>query len=193
MVNAQETVVFDICDGKVYEMYADTAGASAGPSYGEAIDLPGIGALSGFDPQIVSAELKGDCRVIARQGRIDSVNASITYGKIAIPVLTALHDMQAFSSGLIEGARIKGGAEIKYFKFTGTITGTDAGVDDVQVIFYKAQLTSETLFDQASDQFGQPKFDMSAIGIDSGAAEGVGPYPGLEVATLADILITSEA
>lgn len=191
MANIRESVVFDICDAKVYEMLTDTVGASAGPSYGAAIDIPGVGALSGFDPQITSAELKGDCRVVARQGRLDSINASVTWGKVALDVLAAINDGTIWTSGLSTGLRLTGGAEVKYFKFEGHITGTDAGVDEVKLVLYKAQASSQTIVDQTTDNFGQPKMDMSGIGIDSGADAAVLPL--LRPATMADIIITSAA
>ena len=187
----RETVLFDVCDFKVYEMFSDTAGASAGPSYGPAIDVPGVAGFSGFDLQITSQELKGDCRILAKQGRVDSINASFTYGKLALDVLNAIHDGSLWTSGLDEGFRLKGGAEVKYFKAEAIITGTDSGVEEAKAIFYKAQVSSETLFDQSVDSYGQPKFDVSGIGIDSGPDSAV--PPAVEKTLMADVIITAAA
>lgn len=188
---AASTSVFDICDGQLYVLLSDTVGASAGPSYGAAIDVPGIGALSGVDPQIVSASLKGNCRVIARQSYIDSVNFGVTFGKVATDVIQALNAGELWDSGVNHGVRVKAGVHLPYFKFVGTITGVDAGKTQLQFIAYKAQTTSQTQLDQSSDNFGQPKFEANAIGIDSGVG-GATP-PALEPTTLYDLIITDAA
>lgn len=187
---ANESVLFDICDAKIYEMLTDTAGAS-GPTYGPAIDIPGVNALSGFDPQITSQELKGDCRVIARQSRIDSMNADLQNAKIALPVLDALYNGELWTSGNDTGFRILGGTESKYFKLEGIVTGTDVGVEQVKFVLYKATLTSNTLADQAVDNYGQPKYSINGIGIDSGPDSAVAPLP--VKALMADIIVTAAA
>jgi hypothetical protein len=185
---ATESVLYDVCDAKVYKLLTDVSGASA-PSYGAAIDIPGIGAMSGFDPQIISNSLKGDCRVIARRGFIESVNFSVVYGKIARDVISAINDASIWDDGDDHGVRLKAGAETNYFKFEGIVTGTDAGVDQVKFVAYKSSATSQTLADQSSDNYGQPKFDANAIGIDSGTASAP---PDLEKDTLVDVIITDE-
>jgi hypothetical protein len=182
-----ETTLFDVCDFKVFEMLNDVPGASAGPSYGPAIDVPGVAAFSGFDPNIVSAELKGDCRVLARQGRIDSMRASFTYGKLALDVLDAIYTGEIFDAAGYAAFRMLAGAETKYFKAEVVITGVDVGLTDARVILYKAQITGGTFFDQTTDNFGQPKFDVDGIGIDSGD-EGA-DYPAAAKTLMADVVI----
>lgn len=185
-----QTVLFDVCDFQIQQMLTDVAGASAGPSYGAAIDVPGVSAFSGFDPNIVSAELKGDCRVIARKGRIDSVKAHFEYGKQSLDVLQALFSGRLFDAGTQSGLRLAAGAPTQYFKCTATITGVDVGLTNAQVVFYKATLTGGTFFDQTTDNFGQPKFDVEGIGIDSGQANAADP-PTFFAGLMADILLNA--
>ena len=44
-----------------------------------------------IDPNFVTAELKGDARVIAKKGRIDRVNLSVTWGKLSLDAMAVLY------------------------------------------------------------------------------------------------------
>lgn len=171
-----ETVVFDVHDAKVYPLLTDIAGAS--PTYGAAIDVPGIAEVS-LDPNIVTAELKGDARVIAKKGRTDRLNFSATYGKLDLDVLQVIlgGSVTDAGTGAAETAtyRLASPAPLPYFKITFQIQDVEEGIGDVTVVVYKAQLTGGTLLGSSTDNFGQPTFDAEGIALngDLGAATGV--------------------
>lgn len=163
---AHETVVFDVHDCKVYALLTDAAGAS--PTYGVAVDVPGIAEVS-MDPNIVTAELKGDARVIAKKGRTDRINFSGTYSKLDIDVLQIIMGGSVSDSGVtpaeIARYRLSSPAPLPYFKIVFGIEDVDEGIGDLTVIIYKAQLTGGTLLGSSTDSFGQPTFDAEGIAL----------------------------
>ena len=157
-MTAHESVVYDIHDFKVRAMTADTGVA---PTYaGTQFDVPGISACS-MQPNLVTAELKGDAKVIAKKGRVDRFNFSVTYGRIALDVLPI------FFGGTVTdpvgGSKwsFPGVNSLPFFKASFQIS--DAEVGDVHITAFKCQVTGGTLLDQSSDNFGQPKIDFEAI------------------------------
>lgn len=120
------TVMFDVLDCAVAPLISDNVGAA--PVYGTWVDVYGINEVS-LDPNIVSAELKGDGRVIAKKGRIDRVNFSATYGRLdldvrAIIIGAGVSDVAAIAAGSITAAAAASGS----FTVTGTgITANMAG------------------------------------------------------------------
>lgn len=174
---SHETVVYDVHDAAVYAMLTDAAGAS--PTYGAKIDVPGI-ANVGVNPNIVSAELKGDARVMARKGRTDRLVFSATYGKLAGNVLgvilaTVTSDIAA-AGGVPEYARmrLKSPASLPYFKIEFKIDDLDAGLGTLKVVLWKCQLTGGTLLTGATDAFSQPTFDAEAIALNGTLGADVG-------------------
>ena len=160
-----ETVVFDIHDFKVYSLTSDSTSAS--PSYGAAVDVPGISEVS-LEPNLVTAELKGDARVIAKKGRIDRFKVSATYGKLSLEVLDTIMGGSVdntIGSGASEEAAytLSSPAPLPYFKVEFKIDDLDEGLSTVHVQLFKCQLTGGTLLSQSSDQFGQPKMEVEAI------------------------------
>lgn len=160
-MTTHESVVYDVEDFKVFPLTADTGGA---PTYGAAVDVPGIASVS-MDPNLVTAELKGDARIIAKKGRIDRFNFSATYGKIALDVLEVIIGGAAADGTGNASWAISGSNSLPYFKAEFRILDTDIG--DIHVVAYKCQATGGTLLDQSSDNFGQPKVDFEAIPTES--------------------------
>jgi hypothetical protein len=165
---ASETVVYDVYDAKVSLMTADTVGSA--PTYGSAVDVPGISEVS-LDPNIVSAELKGDSRVIARKSRVDRFNASVKYSKLSLDVLAVIlgnFTVTAAGSGSTETqtGRIHAPASSPYFKLAFQIRDVDVGLGALTVVLYKCVVTGGTLFQSSSDNFGQPSFQVSALFVD---------------------------
>lgn len=100
---SHQTVMFDVHDAKVAPLLSDDTDAL--PIYGPWVDVPGISEV-GLDPNFVTAELKGDARVIAKKGRIDRMNFSGTYAKLDLDVQsvifgTAVTDLAAVASSTI--------------------------------------------------------------------------------------------
>lgn len=165
MSAGHETVVYDVHDFKVYELLTDS-GASAAPTYGAAVDVPGIAEVS-LEPNFVTAELKGDATVIAKKGRVDRVQVSATYGKVSIDVLDVIlggtiDDQAGSAEWLLLGAN-----SLPYFKAEFKIADVELGLGSVNVKIFKAQLTGGTLLGGSSDQFGQPTLQLEGIRTDS--------------------------
>lgn len=183
---AHETVVFDVHDCKAYALLTDVAGAS--PTYGAAVDVPGIAEV-GLDPNLVTAELKGDARVIAKKGRVDRYNFSGTYGKLDFDVLqvilaTTTTEVAAQNR---TNARSKSPAPLPYFKLAFKIEDLDEGIGDLHVTLWKCQLTGGTLLGSSSDNFGQPSFDAEAI-----ALNGTLPAPGTSTLVGGDVAVMAD-
>ena len=105
MTLSHQTVMFDVHDAAVAPLLTDPK--SRVPSYGPLVDVPGISEV-GLDPNFVTAELKGDARVIAKKGRIDRMNFSGTYAKLDLDVQavifgTSVADLAAVASSTVTG------------------------------------------------------------------------------------------
>lgn len=158
------TVVYDVNDAKVYPMLSDTAGAS--PTYGSGVDVPGITEVSA-EPNLVTAELKGDATVIAKKGRTDRINVHATYGKLSMDALTVIMGgAKGDTASTQAGYRISAPAALPYFKLEFQVLDLDIGVGSLRVVLYKCQLTGGTLINTSSDNFNQPAFDAEALAID---------------------------
>lgn len=172
---AHETVVFDVHDCKVYALLTDAVGAS--PTYGAAVDIPGINHVE-VDPNLIHAELKGDARIIAKKGRTDRINFKAAYGKIALDALAVLLGGTVSDSGTtpnqIARMRLKSPAPLPYFKVEFKIEDLDSGLGDLHVAVYKCQLTGGTLLGTSTDNFGQPSFDAEGIAIQGTIGSDVG-------------------
>jgi hypothetical protein len=151
------SVVYDIDDFKVYPLVTDTSGS---PTYGAGIDVPGIAEVS-MDPNLVTGELKGDARIIAKKGRIDRFNFSATYGKLAMDALAVMVGGTVTDNANNATYAIGGTNSLPYFKAGFRIL--DADVPSIHVIAYKCQVTGGSLLDQSSDEFGQPSIDFEGI------------------------------
>lgn len=163
-----ETVLFDVKDCKVYSMTADTG---ASPTYGAAVDVPGI-AQFGVNPDFATAILKGDGgKTLASKGKVPQVNASLTYGKVALDVLETVIDSAVTDSGSTPNQkatwRLLGSNKTIYFKVEVLIDDVEVGLGGVRVIFYKASLTGGGFLGQQTDQFGQPTLEIAGIAADS--------------------------
>lgn len=134
---SHDTVIFDVHDARVAPMLSDSSGAL--PTYGDWVDLPGVAEV-GLDPNFVTAELKGDARVIAKKGRIDRVNLSVTYGMLSLDAKavvygTAVTDLAAVPTATaITGDTTSASRDVVGTGFTGAlvnrlITGTGIPAD----------------------------------------------------------------
>jgi hypothetical protein len=161
---AHETVVYDVHDFKVYAL-TDDSGAS--PVYSAAVDVPGIAEAS-MDPNFLTAELKGDARIIAKKGRVDKFTCSATYGKVSLDVLnTVLGGTITDTASSSARWRLLGDNSLPYFKAEFKIQDVDTGLGDLHVRLYKCQLTGGTLISGQTDEFGQPTMELEAIPTDT--------------------------
>jgi hypothetical protein len=187
------SVVFDVNDAKVYPLLTDTAGAS--PTYGAGLDVPGIASVT-VNPNIVSAELKGDARIIAVRGRTDRVSFSGTYGKLSGDVMGVILGSSTTDSGTTPNQlatfRLKSPAALPYFKIEFQIQDVEEGLGDLRVVLYKCKLTGGTLLGTSSDNFGQPTFDADAIAI-NGTLTNVNGVAGPDVGAIGDWILRETA
>lgn len=167
MAANRESVVYDIHDFKVYSLLSDTG---ASPTYGPGVDVPGIASLS-LSPNFLTAELKGDARIIAKKGRIDKFTGSVTYGKLSLDVLSIILGGNVTDSGTLNAEiakyRFLGANSLPYWKGEFVINDVEAGLGNLGGKLFKCQITGGNLLDQSSDNFGQPTFDFEAIPLDS--------------------------
>lgn len=162
MPAAHESVLFDVHDFKVYPLTADTG---ASPTYGDAVDVYGIAEV-GLDPTLVTAELKGDGKVIAKKGKMDRVSSSATYGRLSADVLAVILGTTTTDVSETQArARILAGTSLPYFGAAFVIEDADNGIEDVVVTLYKCQVTGGSLLGQSTDNFGQPSFEFEGIGL----------------------------
>lgn len=111
---SHQTVMFDVHDAAVAPLLTDPKDRL--PTYGPLVDVPGISEV-GLDPNFVTAELKGDARVIAKKGRIDRMNFSGTYAKLDLDVQavifgTQVADLAAVASSTLTTVTVTDGSNI---------------------------------------------------------------------------------
>lgn len=165
MAALTSTIVYDVTDFRVWPLTADDGAAS--PTYGTGVDVPGIAEVS-LDPNISSAELKGDGTTIARRGRTTGFTLSATYGKVDVNVLDALLGGSIATGGTTNQEwatwSLKASeASTSYFKCAFQISDVEVGLAAVTVTLYKCAVTGGTLFAQASESYGQPSVEIGAI------------------------------
>lgn len=164
MVALHSTHIFDVEDCMVWPLQSDTGAAS--PTYGTAIDVPGIAEV-GVDPEFVSAALKGDSRIIDRKARIDGLTWSLTYGKVSLDLNQIIYGgyLEDFGSGSNEVARwgMVGGTPQPYFAARFVIADVDLGLDGLVVTAYKAQVSGGTFVGSSSDNYGQPAAEIGVF------------------------------
>lgn len=121
-----------------------------------------------MDPNFLTAELKGDARIIAKKGRVDKMTVSATYGKISLDVLeTVVGGTTSDPSASTARWRLLGDNSLPYFKVEFKIEDVDTGLGDLHVVLYKCQLTGGTLITGQTDEFGQPTLELEAIPTES--------------------------
>ena len=164
MAAQHEAILFDVHDFKVYPL-TDDSGAS--PTYGAAVDVYGIAEV-GLDPTLVTAELKGDGKTIAKKGKLDRLSGTATYGRLSGDVLEVIIDAPTDDPSANQArTRLIAGQKLPYFGAAFVIEDVDNGLEDVVVVVYKAQVTGGSLLGQSTDNFGQPSFTWEGIGLAS--------------------------
>lgn len=166
MTLAQQSVVYDVAAAKIYPLTADTVSGGS-PTYGAGVKLQGVATVM-FDPNVVSATLKGDNGiVIARHGRTDMISATVTYGRLGLDAINATMGggIQNQGAGSTETNSVSIGQPntLPFFRLEAQITDLDNGIADVHLILWKAQIKSATFIDNKTDAFGQPKIDVEGI------------------------------
>lgn len=162
MAASQSTITFDVHDCKVYPVTTD---ASGGITYGAAIDVPGVQEVS-VEPNFVTAELKGDGKVLAKKGKIDRLNFSATYSELALDVLATIFGgtVASAGSGSTETATYTfDGGSLPYFKVEFLVNDLESDLAELVFTLAKCQITGGTIMSGSTDNFGSPTFDAEAI------------------------------
>lgn len=162
MAASKSTITFDVHDCKVYPVTADVSG---GITYGAAIDVPGIQEVS-VEPNFVTAELKGDGKVLAKKGKIDRLNFSATYSELSLDVLSTIFggSVAAAGSGSTETATYTfDGTSLPYFKVEFLVNDLESDLEELVFTLAKCQVTGGTIMSGSTDTFGSPSFDAEAI------------------------------
>jgi len=155
-----DTLVYDVEDFKVYPVSTDTSSAS--PTFGTAVDVPGINSIS-LDPGLVSAEVKGDGgKVLGFKSRADRYTVSATYSKLSLDVLEVIMGQTTTLNGNDQELALDTD-ELPKFRAVIQVLDTSSDVGDVHVDLYVCRLSGGTLLGQSADNFGQPTFDLVAF------------------------------
>ena len=167
MAVANSAITFDVQDCKVYTI-ADTVGGSWASS--SPIDVPGIQEVS-VEPNLITAELKGDAKVVAKKGKIDRLNFSATYSELSLDVLSKIlgGTVAAGGSSDAETSELSiAGGSLPYFGVKFLLTDVQTGgagdaVGSVSMLLHKCQITGGTLISGSTDDFSTPSFTAEAI------------------------------
>lgn len=162
MPAALSTVTFDVQDCKVYPVTADESG---GITYGAAVDVPGIQEVS-VEPNFITAELKGDGKVLAKKGKIDRLNFSATYSELSLAVMSTLFggSVTTGGTGTEETAAYEfTGGSLPYFKIEFLVNDLENSLAEMVFVLSKCQMTGGTIMGASTDNFSSPSFDAEAI------------------------------
>lgn len=163
----QQTIAFDVEKFMVYPFTTTDVNGGASPTYGTGVQVQGIQSVN-LDPEIVSADLKGDGgQIISRQGRVTGYQLQAQYGRIGLDALAVMvgGTVSDTGTGASEVAEwdMLGDNILPFFKCEFDIATTDNGVADLHVVLYKCQLKSATFLDPKTEAFSNPKIDLEAI------------------------------
>jgi hypothetical protein len=161
------SVIYDVQDAKVYPLTADATG---GPTYGAAIDVPGISQVT-VSPQYENAQLVGDGREIDTRTRLMAAELSFRYGKLDPEVLAALDGGTAVSAvgpPVSTSYHREGDDRIPYFGFAAQVVEVDEADGVALLAVYKARITDGSLFQAESNTYGQPEFTARAVYTEGG-------------------------
>lgn len=161
----RETVLFDIQDFKIQPLIGDDPTVGA-PVYGDVYDVPGIAQVQ-VSPTFVTAELKGDAKVLARKGRTTGFTINATYSLLSLDVLSILFGGSIADTSPTSGDQVdwtlNGTNELPYFLASFIIEDVSTGIGDCTCVLYKCQVTGGDLFNQQTDNFGQHQLQIATI------------------------------
>lgn len=161
---SHQTVTFDVHDAGIAVLLTDPVTGS--PTYDTWTDIPGI-SQAGVDPEFVSAELKGDAKVLARKGKTSGFTVNLTYSVLSLDVQKALFGGTITDTTTVgtESAKysLLGTNSLPYFKLAFAVQDLTTGAATLHVVLHKCQVTGGSLFDQQTDEFGTRSVQVSAI------------------------------
>lgn len=162
----KETILYNVDDCKVFPITAIGDGSTA-PTYDTPLDVPAFQTI-GLDPEFVEAELKGDGKTVDRRASLDSLSASVEYGKIAIEVLPAIAGGTT-STGTTETDHSryvrKDSDQVPEFGLCALISEVDNPGAQAMLALFRCRINGGTLFAAEQDEYGTPSFDLGAIGL----------------------------
>lgn len=135
------TQVYGIQDAKISPLLTDPA--SGTPTYGTAIDVPGIKTFE-ISGEVEVKTLRGDNKKLASRAALTNVQVSITHAKMSLDVLAAIIGGDVTDSGTTPAQKTSwdltgDGANFPAFKLEGVTppNGVDIVGGDAHVVLHK--------------------------------------------------------
>lgn len=140
------TRTYGIKDAKVSPLLTDPA--SGTPTYGTAIDVPGIKTFE-VSGEIEVKTLRGDNQKLATNSAVTNIQVAITHAKVSLDVLTAILGGTVTDSGTTPAQKsvwdlTGAGATMPPFKLEGVTppNGIDIVGGDMHVVIHKLTLSA---------------------------------------------------
>ncbi|MFF7534873.1 phage tail protein [Streptomyces bobili] len=140
------TRVYGIQDAKISALTADPA--SGTPTYGTAIDVPGIKTFE-VSGDVEVKTLRGDNKKLATNSALSNVQVAVSHAKVSLDVLVAILGGEVTDSGTTPAQKsrwdLKGStATFPAFKLEGVTpaNGTDLIGGDFHVVLHKLTLSA---------------------------------------------------
>lgn len=137
------SVVFAVKDAKISPMTADVAGSA--PTYGAAIDVPGIKSVT-VSGDIITSTLRGDFANLAARSALGDVTVEFEHGKLSLDALAAMTGATVTDTGVTPNQvatwGLNGDENFPPFRFQGVSAGADPIAGDVLLVLNKVTLSS---------------------------------------------------
>lgn len=157
------SILFSVHDLKIFPI-TDLGDASTDPTYGAAVDVPGVSEVS-LEETITEQTLRGDGRVIDSRSVLESLALSFTYGKLDPDVLAVLDGGTVSQNVGGDTTRYirDMSSLVPYFGFAALVSEVDAVGGAAKIYGYRAKINGGTLFGASDNSYGQPAFDATCI------------------------------
>lgn len=165
----RESVIFSVHDLKLYPI-TDLGDGDTAPTYGAAVDVPGVNEV-GLDPEMTTATLRGDGRVMDSRTALDSLSLSFAYAKLALDVLAVLDGGTVDDNTGATTSRYVRNADdvVPEWGASCLISEVDNPGGAAKLYVYRARITGGSLFGASDNEHGQPSFDATSIALPVGA------------------------
>lgn len=135
--------VFAVKDAKISKLTADASGAA--PTYGAAIDVPGIKSVT-IGGEVKTAELRGDNTRLDFDAILSGISLTFGYAKMSLDALGVFLGSTVTDAGVTPNQTatlsVKPTDRFSYFKFQAVAAGADTIGGDVLITIHKAILTA---------------------------------------------------
>jgi hypothetical protein len=156
------SVVFSVHDMKIYPV-TDPGDSATAPTYGTAVDVPGIISIS-LDESMTESVLRGDGKILDRRSVLDSMDLSFAYAKLDPAVLSVLDGGTVTTGADPVVTRYVRNAEdqVPAFGFACLVSEVDNPGGAAKVYGYNAKISGGGIFGATDNEHGEMSFDASA-------------------------------